>query len=97
MNKKLPQTTEQFLRSYSALAEYWEDGSGDTHEILSLRELLADLLPTLTVNQRNELERIDHHVLLLSKEAPKTGSWDVVMLQKTADLIHKNQDLRQAA
>lgn len=84
MKKQFQTPTERLLTGYSVLVEFWEDGAGDTHELLGERELLAEL--DLTASQRADLARVDARVLELVDDA-KTETWDTLMLKKTADLI----------
>lgn len=88
-------TTEKRLREYSALVEFWAPDAGDTHELLGVREVLADA--KLTPDESARMAEIDVAVLRLADAAQGDG-WDVSMLRKTAELIrHARSGQRQAA
>lgn len=95
MSKVYLRSTEELLRGYSVLVEYWSDDAGDTHELLGERELLAER--ELTDSQIEELGRVDEQVLALV-ESITTETWDTLMLKKTAELIQHGQgQLRKTA
>jgi hypothetical protein len=87
MSTKLMRPHEKDLRAYSVLVDYWDDESGDTHELLGYRELLHHSLDRLTRPERMTLHAVDDKVLDLVAKNPETSGWDIEMLRDTAKLI----------
>ena len=97
MKNKLAENIEQSLRSYSALANYWDEEAGDTHEMLSFREYLAENDSFLSRDEREKMQAVDAIVIRLSEDVNVENTWDVVMLRKTADLIRGKVPAKKAA
>jgi hypothetical protein len=94
MSKQLIGSTETLLNEYSALAEYWDEEAGDTHELLGTRELLDGR--RLGPHEKARMDATDRRIIALS-EARQGNGWDVAMLRKTADLIRRSAAQKQAA
>jgi hypothetical protein len=97
MKNKLTENIEQFLRSYSAMVDYWDEEAGDTHQMLSIREYLAENERTLSIEERAKMQAIDLEVLQLSERENNMAGWDTQMLHKTADVIRGISSERKAA
>ncbi len=109
MSTQFRTTTEQHLKSYLALVDYWDSDAGDTHELLGSREILHERLASLSKRDLQRLMQGDDDVLALVKSAkdalklkrPEDShislTWDVSMLFKTADLIVSERSSRKLA
>jgi hypothetical protein len=86
------------LREYSAYVEFWDDGAGDTHELLGSREILSARSGELSAAQIDAMAATDDVVVRLVSDLPATRSWDSVMLNKVADVIRADRNaMRKAA
>lgn len=109
MTTQFQATTEQHLKSYLALVDYWDAEAGDTHELLGSREVLHDRIGSLSKRDLQRLMQGDDLVLSLVKSAKDqlkskrpedthiSLTWDVSMLLKTADLIVSERSSRKLA
>jgi len=82
---------EKHLKSYLALVDYWEDGAGDTHELLGVREILHDRSAELLPSDIKKMQSADDRVLALRAANSDKSGWDVQMLKETAVLIERER------
>lgn len=100
MTTTLQKKTSDYLLGYSVDVTHWDSEMGDTDQMLGRREILGARQSDLLATELAELHRLDQQVLRLADAHQLEQGWDVLMLQKTADLIRAERAcalIRQAA
>lgn len=87
MNTKLTMTLDHALQIYSVDSTEWWDGTGDTDQMLGVREWLEDRTESLSDAQWKLLRSADARILKLADQIkqPNTSS-DAFMLLRVADI-----------
>ena len=90
MNTKSAMTLERALQIYSVDSREWWDGTGDTDQMLGVREWIEERIDNLSALQLDLLRSADGQVLKLAEQFQIAKSMDISMLHRVADIVNRH-------